>query len=101
MTDEMRSLEHTITLFLSTLIPINQLDTIITAARHSTIMAHTLAHSATIHLHRSFALDDPMSFEKSSQAARACVFLIRQISDRDFAFLEPMIGVRPLHFFIS
>lgn len=97
----MRSLEHTIALFLSTLIPINQLDTILPAERHSTIMAHTLAHSATIYLHRSFALDDPMSFKKSSQAARACVSLIKQISERDFAFLEPMIGVRPLHFIIS
>ncbi|KAF9478626.1 hypothetical protein BDN70DRAFT_808426 [Pholiota conissans] len=92
MSDEMRTLEHTIVLFLSTLLPINQLDTILHAERHSMIMAHTLAHTATIYLHRSFALDDPMSFEKSSQAARACVSLIKQISDRDFAFLEPMIG---------
>lgn len=87
-------MEHTITLFLSRLVPVNQLDSVSPEERHSIIMAHTLAHSATIHLHRSFALDDAMSFEKSSQAAQACITLIKQLSERDFAFLEPMIGVR-------
>ncbi|KAF8973313.1 hypothetical protein BDZ97DRAFT_1912864 [Flammula alnicola] len=92
LSEDMQSLEHTITLFLSTLIPINQLDTVLPEERHSLIMAHTLAHSATIHLHRSFALDDAMSFEKSSQASRDCISVIKQISDRDFAYLEPIIG---------
>lgn len=94
VSEEMRSLEHTIALFLSRLVPVNQLDSLLPEERHSIIMAHTLAHSATIHLHRSFALDDSMSFEKSSQAAQACITLIKQLSERDFAFLEPMIGVR-------
>lgn len=92
LNEEMRSLEHTITLFLSTLVPIDQLDAILPEERHSLIMAHTLAHSATIHLHRSFALDDAISFDKSSRASRACISVIKHISDRDFAFLEPIIG---------
>ncbi|KJA19959.1 hypothetical protein HYPSUDRAFT_143028 [Hypholoma sublateritium FD-334 SS-4] len=92
VSEEMRSLEHTIALFLSRLVPVNQLDSLLPEERHSIVMAHTLAHSATIHLHRSFALDDSMSFEKSSQAAQACITLIKQLSERDFAFLEPMIG---------
>jgi len=90
--EEVRSLEHIIALFLSTLIPINQLDAVLPEERHSLIMAHTLAHCATIHLHRSFAIDDASSYDKTSQAAKACVSVIRHISDRDFSLLEPIIG---------
>ncbi|KAF8161055.1 hypothetical protein B0H34DRAFT_653334 [Crassisporium funariophilum] len=90
--EEIQSLEHTITLFLSTLIPIDQLDAVSPEEKHSLIMAHTLAHSAVIHLHRTLAMDDPMSFDKSSRAARTCVSVIKHISDRDFAFLEPITG---------
>jgi hypothetical protein len=45
-----------------------------------------------IHLHRTFALNDAVSFEKCSQASRACVSVVKHISDGDFAFLEPIIG---------
>jgi hypothetical protein len=90
----MRTLEHTITLFLSTLVPINQLDAVLPEERHSVVMAYTLAHSATIQLHRGFALEDSMSFDHSSRASRACIAVIKYISERDFAFLEPIIGVR-------
>jgi len=89
----MRALEHTITLFLSTLVPINQLDTVLPEERQSLVMVYTLAHSATIHLHRRFALEDSVSFDQCSQAAQACISVIKYISDRDFAFLEPIIGV--------
>lgn len=96
----MQSLEHTIALFLSTLIPINQLDTVLPEERHALILTHTLAHCATIYLHRPFALDNPISFEKSSQAARACVNIITHLAERDYTFLEPIIGVR-YHLFFS
>jgi hypothetical protein len=49
-----------------------------------------------IHLHRAFALSDAVSFEKCSQASRACISVVKHISDGDFAFLEPIIGVRAL-----
>ncbi|PPQ68192.1 hypothetical protein CVT25_015024 [Psilocybe cyanescens] len=90
--EEMRALEHTITLFLSTLIPMDQLDAVLPEERHSLIMAHTLAHCATIYLFRPFALDDAMCFDKSSRASRACISVIKRLSDRDFAFLDPIIG---------
>jgi len=91
--EEMRTLEHSITLFLSTLVPINQLDALLPEERHSVVLAYTLAHSATIYLHRGFALEDSMSFDQSSRASRACIAVIKYISERDFAFLEPIIGV--------
>lgn len=89
----MRTLEHSIALFLSTLVPINQLDALLPGERHSVVLAYTLAHSATIYLHRGFALEDSMSFDQSSRASRACIAVIKYISERDFAFLEPIIGV--------
>jgi hypothetical protein len=91
--DDVQALEHTITLFLSTLIPIDQLDAIVSSNEKSTLlMCHTLAQSAIIHLHRPFATHDPISFTKSSEAAQACVAIIRQIRDQDVRFLEPIIA---------
>jgi hypothetical protein len=96
LSDEIQSLEHTITLFLSTLIPIAQLDAVLPDEKHGLIVTYSLAHAAMIHLHRAFALSDAVSFDKCSQASRACISVVKHISDGDFAFLEPIIGVRTL-----
>jgi hypothetical protein len=92
LSDEIQTLEHTITLFLSTLIPITQLDAVLPDEKHGLIIAYSLAHTAMIHLHRTFAMGDAVSFEKCSQASRACISVVKHISDGDFAFLEPIIG---------
>ncbi|KAF9531595.1 hypothetical protein CPB83DRAFT_848430 [Crepidotus variabilis] len=90
--EDIRALEHVISLYLSTLIPIDQMDAVQPQERHSLIMAHTLANCATIHLHRPFSLENASSYEKCSQVSRICVSVIRQIAERDFSFLEPIIG---------
>jgi hypothetical protein len=92
LNEEIQSLEHTITLFLSTLIPITQLDAVLPDEKHGLIVTYSLAHAAMIHLHRAFALTDAVSFEKCSQASRACISVVKHISDGDFAFLEPITG---------
>lgn len=91
--EEIRTLEHAITLYVSTLMPMDQLDVVLPDERHSLIMDHTLAQCAIIYLYRPFALDDAMAFDKSSRASRACISIIKHISDQDFPFLEPIIGV--------
>lgn len=91
-TEKMRSLEHTITLFLSTLIPVHQLDVVLPEEKHSLIVAHTIAQSAIIHMHRPFAEEVTVSFEKCTQAARACIAIIKHITEQDFGFLEPIIA---------
>jgi hypothetical protein len=68
--------------------------------KHGLIVTYSLAHTAMIHLHRTFALSDAVSFEKCSQASRACISVVKHISDGDFAFLEPIIGVRTLCFIL-
>jgi hypothetical protein len=78
------------------LIPITQLDAVLPDEKQGLIVTYSLAHTAMIHLHRGFALGDAVSFEKCSQASRACISVVKHISDGDFAFLEPIIGVRAI-----
>jgi hypothetical protein len=101
--DEVANLDQTIGLFLSMLVPINQLNQVIPEEKQSLIMAHTLANCAMIHLHRASAHDNTVSFEKCSHAARACVTVMKQINDQDYPFLDPVLAVsiissKPTHF---
>lgn len=91
--DEVANLDQTICLFLSVLVPVNQLNQVIPEERQSLILAHTLANCAMIHLHRASAHDHSVSFEKCSQAARTCVTVMKHISDQDYPFLDPVLAV--------
>ncbi|KZT29098.1 hypothetical protein NEOLEDRAFT_1128652 [Neolentinus lepideus HHB14362 ss-1] len=90
--DEFLALEHTISRFLTTLIPVQQLDGTIPDEKHALIVIHTLAHAATIHLHYRFGQDDLISHDKCLRAASAVVIVIKHISEADFEFLDPIIG---------
>jgi hypothetical protein len=91
---EIRSLELTITAFISTLPPLHQLETMVSEDKPILLAAHTLAHAAMIHLYQRFASDDAVSSDKCSRAARACGAVITHIMDADFPFLDPILGVR-------
>lgn len=91
---EVHSLELMITAFLSTLPPLHQLDTAGSEDKPTLIAVHTLAHTAMIHLYQRFAPDDLVSYDKCAHAARACSTVITHITDPDFAFLDPILGVR-------
>lgn len=90
--DEVANLDQTTSLFLSMLIPINQLNQVIPEERQSLILAHTLANYAMIHLHHATAHDNSVSFAKCSRAARACVSVMKQINDQDYPFLDPVLA---------
>jgi len=60
--------------------------------KHVYIAAHTLAQTAFVQLYRPFIKDSTATFTKCSQAARACVSVIKQINERDYSFLDPIIG---------
>ncbi|KAJ7233912.1 hypothetical protein C8J57DRAFT_1249569 [Mycena rebaudengoi] len=90
--EEIQSLELVIAGFMSTLPPVQQLGIASAEDRPILIATHTLAHAAMIHLYQPFASDDPLSYDKCSQAARACGEVITQIIDSDFAFLDPILG---------
>ncbi|TFK54579.1 hypothetical protein OE88DRAFT_1655324 [Heliocybe sulcata] len=90
--DEFLALERIITRFLTTLIPVQQLDGTIPDEKHALVVIHTLAHAATIHLQYRFAQDDPVSHSKCLRAASAIVTVIKHISEADFEFLDPILG---------
>ncbi|KAF9227088.1 hypothetical protein BS17DRAFT_695872 [Gyrodon lividus] len=91
-TDDFQHLEHTITRFLSTLVPVHQLDASMPDDKHAYIAIHTLAHAAMIHLYYLFGHEDPVSHEKCLLAARCCVSIVKHIADADYEFLDPIIG---------
>jgi hypothetical protein len=57
------------------------------------IAIHTLTQAAIIHLYQRFAPDDPVAYDKCSHAARACGAIITHITEPDFDFLDPILGV--------
>lgn len=79
--------------FISTLVPAHQLEAALPEDKHTLIVCHSLAQAALIHLYFRFGQDDPVSYDKSLRAARSCVNIIKHITDADFDFLEPIIGV--------
>ena len=93
-TDDFQNLEHTITRFVPTLIPVQQLDATTPQVKHAFLTNHTLAHAAIIHLYYPFGTEDPASYEKCLRAARSIVTVIKHLSEVDFDFLDPIIGVR-------
>ncbi|KIJ60067.1 hypothetical protein HYDPIDRAFT_32641 [Hydnomerulius pinastri MD-312] len=91
-TDDFQTVEHTIARFLSTLIPVHQLDATMPDDKHAYIAIHTLAHAAMIHLYYPFGNEDPVSYEKCLRAARCCVSIVKHIADTDYEFLDPIVG---------
>ncbi|KAF8840868.1 hypothetical protein BDN67DRAFT_996514 [Paxillus ammoniavirescens] len=91
-TDDFQHVEHTITRFLSTLIPVHQLEASMPDDKHAYITIHTLAHAATIHLYYLFGHEDPVAHEKCLRAARCCVAIVKHIADSEYEFLDPIIG---------
>ncbi|KIJ18475.1 hypothetical protein PAXINDRAFT_167077 [Paxillus involutus ATCC 200175] len=91
-TDDFQHVEHTITRFLTTLIPVHQLEASMPDDKHAYITIHTLAHAATIHLYYLFGHEDPVAHEKCLRAARCCVAIVKHIADSEYEFLDPIIG---------
>ena len=92
LTQEIQLLEKTIAHFFTTLIPLDQLDSLLAEDKSTLLTVHTLVHTALIQIYRPLASDDPVFFEKCSNAARACVSVVKYINDQDYDFLEPIIG---------
>ncbi|KAF8893424.1 hypothetical protein BD779DRAFT_1436091 [Infundibulicybe gibba] len=88
---EVQTLEQTIVQFASTLVPVHQLDAAVMENKYTLIVTHTLGHCAVINLYQRFS-DDSISFNKCTRAAKAVVGIIKHITDRDFEYLDPIIG---------
>jgi hypothetical protein len=80
--------------FIATLLPLNQLDAAVPEMKLSLVASHTLAHASLIRL--NFRFDEsssPVAHEKCVRAARACVNVIRHLSEPEYAFLDPILAV--------
>lgn len=92
--DNFRALEHTISRFASTLLPLHQLGAALPEDKHKLVMVHSLAHAAIIRLHFPFMESDSISREKCLRSARGMILVSKHIADIDFEFLDPLMGVR-------
>lgn len=92
--DDFQALEDTVMRFLTTLVPIHQLDAAVPEDKHTLLVVHTLAQASLIHLYYRSSQSDPAAHEKCLRAARSCVNIIKHLVDGDFDFLDPIIGVR-------
>ncbi|KAJ3537951.1 hypothetical protein NMY22_g5379 [Coprinellus aureogranulatus] len=92
MVEDINKLEHTVALYLSTLMPVDQLDRLGLEDKLSTIVSHTIAQTAVLFLHRHFASENPISAEKCARASQVCVSLVKHLGEKDFLFLDPVMG---------
>ncbi|CAL1706100.1 unnamed protein product [Somion occarium] len=90
-TDSFRTIEHTITRFTTTLLPLHQLAATMPDDKYHLIAIHSLAHASMICLHEHF-LDDQVSREVLLRGARSIVAVAKYIGDADYDFLDPLIG---------
>ncbi|KAI0267056.1 fungal-specific transcription factor domain-containing protein [Gloeopeniophorella convolvens] len=89
---EMLTLESSITRFIAGLIPVHQMGAVHASDRHSLIVVHTLAQAALIRLYYPRGEADQLWSEKCMLAANGMLFIVSQIPDVDFEFLDPVIG---------
>lgn len=80
--------------FTTTLLPLHQVGGAIPDDKYALIVIHSLAHASMIRLHAPFMRDDGVSREKSLRAARSLIHVTKLVTDADFEFLDPVIGVR-------
>ncbi|KIK24767.1 hypothetical protein PISMIDRAFT_373909 [Pisolithus microcarpus 441] len=90
--DEFHALEQAISRYLSSQIPIHQLDSAMPEDRQACITAYTLANVAMVNLNYSLGDADPAAYEKCLRAARCCVSLVEYIAETDYEFLDPILG---------
>lgn len=91
--ENFRAFEHTITRFTTTLLPLHQLGATMPDDKYSLFVIHSLAHASMITLHQPF-MTDQISRESTLRAARSVTVVAKHISDADFDYLDPLIGVR-------
>ncbi|TCD63276.1 hypothetical protein EIP91_005766 [Steccherinum ochraceum] len=53
---------------------------------------HTMIHVSTLHLHRDLAKTQAVPYEKCWIAANAVTTLVRELSENDYNFLDPIIS---------
>ncbi|EKM54793.1 uncharacterized protein PHACADRAFT_258894 [Phanerochaete carnosa HHB-10118-sp] len=90
--ENFRAFDSTISRFVSTLLPVHQLATMMPEDKYTLFLVHSLAHASMVRLHQPFVADDQLSREKALRAARSLVLVVKHVTEADFDYLDPMIG---------
>jgi hypothetical protein len=100
--EQSNAVETTISRFAAGLLPVHELSAVLATDKHSLLVVHSLAQYALIQLH--FHLSggtDAVRHETCLQAARAILFVVSHVSDADYDYLDPLIGVRAQSIILS
>lgn len=99
--DEFRSLELSIAQFTTNLPYVSRQSRQGSPSNNEVdfVNIYALIFASSIHLHRGLADSNPASYEKCLVAANSMTSSVRDLSDGDYDFLDPIISVR--HSYVS
>jgi len=89
---EFKRLDALIDRFRESLVPPNQISRPTPAMTRTLVVAHSIAHSATIRLQSLFAHTDILAKRKRLAAARSVLGIIAAVPLRHFRYINPIMG---------
>ncbi|KAJ6542863.1 hypothetical protein B0H19DRAFT_1268066 [Mycena capillaripes] len=90
--NEFKRLDALIDAFRETLVPPNRILNPTPAQTRTLVVAHSVAHSATVRLQSLFAHTDALAKRKRLAAARSVLGIIAAVPLRHFRFINPIMG---------
>lgn len=98
--DEFQSIESCVSRCFATLTSVPPRGTNLNglSVRCSLVFVHTALLVCIILLHHALAVENADSRNKSLNAANQAVMMIGEVSDSEFEFLDPLLGVRTVDF---
>ncbi|KAK7035686.1 Zn(2)-C6 fungal-type domain-containing protein [Favolaschia claudopus] len=90
--NDFKRLDALIDRLRDSLVSPNQMSRPTSAMTRTLVVAHSIAHSATVRLHSLFAHTDSSSKRKRLAAARSVLGIIAAVPLRNFAYINPIMG---------
>ncbi|KAJ7814691.1 Zn(2)-Cys(6) binuclear cluster domain-containing protein [Mycena olivaceomarginata] len=89
---DFKQLDTLIDRFRDSLVPPNQISHPTPAMTRTLVVAHSIAHAATVRLHSLFAHTDATAKRKRLAAARSVLGIIAAVPLRHFRYINPIMG---------
>ncbi|KAJ7753961.1 hypothetical protein DFH07DRAFT_1030027, partial [Mycena maculata] len=90
--NEFTRLDDLIDGFRDALVPPNRISNPTPAMTRALVVAHSIAHSATLRLHSIFSQTDVIAKRKRLAAARSVLGIIAAVPLRNFRYINPIMG---------
>ncbi|KAJ7657768.1 Zn(2)-Cys(6) binuclear cluster domain-containing protein [Mycena polygramma] len=90
--NDFRQLDALIDAFREALVPPNRIPSPTPAQTRALVVAHSVAHAATVRLHSLFAHTDNAAKRKRLAAARSVLGIIAAVPLRHFRYINPIMG---------